>query len=157
MPSSSFQKRMRKLKLTKKKELKINPMEEMNSTLLSKRVRISRNLEKSEEVVSLNESMQLLRDVELRNFRSLERTSTPLELKSEAQKERRDKHTRSWIWANLDWEESLTIETSSTSSSESWESEEYYEYIPPIEDDEDPTDEERVEMIKKWLLKSDIS
>ena len=57
---------------------------------------------------------------------------------------------------NLDWEGSLTDISNSTSSAESSESEEYYEYIPPIEHDEDPSDDEKTEMIMKWLSYSDI-
>ena len=41
-------------------------------------------------------------------------------------------------------------------SAESSESEEYYEYIPPIEHDEDPSDNEKTEMIMKWLSNSDV-
>ena len=143
---------MRKLTLRKKKALQITSANEMDHNLLSKRT-ISKNHGKTEEA-SLHESTNQV--VELLKFRSLERASSPLILRSEAKNERRDKYTRPWIWANLDWEGSLTIETSSTSSSESWESEEYYEYIPPIEEDEDPTDEEKNEMIKKWLFKSEL-
>ena len=155
--SCCLHRRMKKLKITSKRELKINHTDQINNNMLSKRI-ICRSQEKTEEVLSLDENtLHRVPPVELLNFKSLEATSQPLKSRSEVQENKRDKHTRSWMWVNLDWEGSLTIETSSTSSSELWESQEYYEYIPPIEDDEDPTEDEKIEMIKKWLFKSETN
>ena len=144
-----------KLKITRKKDHTTTNTDETNNNVKSKENSFEIG-EKAEQTVSMDEN-SLHGIVVLVNFKPLERTEQDtFGLRTESQRVKRNKSTRSWIWANLDWEGSLTDESSSTNSAESSESEEYYEYIPPIEYDEDPSDKEKTEMIVKWLSTSNV-
>ena len=154
-----LQRRLTKVKITGKKDFTTSHTDETNSNVHS--IENSCKVRaKIEQTISMDENS--LRGVALLlNFKPLETTeSGNFELNTESQmgsqRTKQDKSTRSWTWANLDWEGSLTDTSNSTSSAESSESEEYYEYIPPIECDEDPSDDEKTEMIIKWLSNSNL-
>ena len=148
--NACLQRRVGKLKIIRKKDLTASRTHETNMIVLSKES-CKIGLETEHKKDSTRGAVVLV------NFKRLETTeSDTFELRTESQRVKRDKSTRSWTWANLDWEGSLTDESSSTSSAESSESGEYYEYIPPIEYDEDPSDDEKTEMIMKWFSNSDI-
>ena len=144
-----------KLKITRNKEPKLSCTKEINSNILPRKNSYKIEVQAKQAVAMEDNSLH--RVVLLVNFKPLERTEQDTFELTESQRVKRDRTTRSWTWANLDWEGSLTAdESSSTSSAESSESEEYYEYIPPIEHDEDPSDDEKTEMIMKWLWNSNI-
>ena len=66
----------------------------------------------AKQVVSMDDGV-----VALFNFKPLKTTeSQTFELRTESQIFKRDKSTRSWTWANLDWEGSLTADESSSTN-----------------------------------------
>ena len=154
-----LQRRLTKVKITGKKDFTTSQTADETNSNVHSIENSCKVRAKIEQTISMDENS--LRGVPLLlNFKTLEKTKsdTPeLHVRTESQRMKQDKSTRSWTWANLDWEGSLTDESSSTSSAESSESEEFYEYIPPIEYDEDPSDDEKTEMIMKWLSNSDIN
>ena len=102
-----LQKRLTKVKITRKKDLTTSHTDETNSNVHS--IENSCKVRaKIEQTISMDENS--LRGVALLlNFKPLETTeSGNFVLKTESQRTKRDKSTRSWTWANLDWEGSLT-------------------------------------------------
>ena len=154
--NACLKRRVGKLTITRKKDLTTTRTDETSNNIPSYAQHRGTIEVRKKQAVPVDDN-SLRGVVALLKYKTLKNSESEIfEFRTGSHIIKPDKSTRSWTWVNLDWEGSLTDESSSTSSAESSESEEYYEYIPPIEYDDDPSDDEKTEMIMKWLSYSDI-